>query len=115
MNSFMSGKKFFDDLNFPRGFQRSGDFTITEANLLTDKGMGMHELASGQREPMTADEQRFISVCRGEQPASSNEEKVWLKYLNRITQRRHIYTICDAPAKSGGGDFDMSASDSSDE
>ncbi|EKE77040.1 hypothetical protein B3C1_02505 [Gallaecimonas xiamenensis 3-C-1] len=113
MNSFMSGKKFFDDLNYPRGFQRSGDFTITEANVLTDKGMGMHLLASGQREPMTSDEQRFVSVCRGEVPASSVEEKVWMKYLNRITQRRHIYTICDAPARNGTPDFDTS--DSSDE
>ncbi|WP_115720103.1 MaoP family protein [Gallaecimonas mangrovi] len=113
MNSFISGKKFFDDLNFPRGFQRSGDFTITEANLLTSRGMVMHELASGQREPMNSDEQRFISVCRGEVPATSLEEKVWMKYLNRITQRRHVYTICDAPARGASADYETS--DSSDE
>ena len=113
MNSFISDKKFFDDLNFPRGFQRSGDFTITEAKVLTEQGMVMHELATGQREPMSAVEQRFVQVLRGEQPAGSVEEKVWLKYLNRITQRRHIYTICDVPNKNTA-EYEPSDTDSDD-
>jgi len=32
LNSFSSDKKFYDDQNFPYGFQRSGYFTVMEAD-----------------------------------------------------------------------------------
>ncbi len=94
MNSFSSSKPFFDDLNFPRGFQRSGDFTIGEAQLLVEQGRAMQELSQGLREPMTDQEQRFLMVLGGQAQAVSPQEKIWLKYLSRINVRRHMHTMC---------------------
>ncbi|MCG7588302.1 DUF413 domain-containing protein, partial [Photobacterium sp. OFAV2-7] len=37
--------KFYDDKNFPRGFNRSGVFTISKAALLLDYGRTMKGLA----------------------------------------------------------------------
>ncbi|WP_341502265.1 DUF413 domain-containing protein [Gallaecimonas sp. GXIMD4217] len=86
-------------MNFPRGFQRSGDFTIGEAKLLIEQGRAMQELASGLREAMTEQEQHFLMVCRGEAQPASPQEKVWLKYQGRISQRRHMHTMCGVVSK----------------
>ena len=36
--------KFYDDKNFPRGFNRSGVFTISEASVLENYGRSMRAL-----------------------------------------------------------------------
>ena len=37
--SFVAKRRFFDDRNFPKGFTRSGRFTLAEGNLLEKHGI----------------------------------------------------------------------------
>src|SRR5690606_17364200 len=75
--SFACQKKFFDDRNYPHGFQRSGDFTRTQAQLLESKGVAMKALHEGSRQPQTAEEEHFVAVCQGKESATTDIEKTW--------------------------------------
>jgi hypothetical protein len=44
-------KRFFDNKKFPRGFGKSGDFTLVEADLLTTYGETLNSLQHGELEP----------------------------------------------------------------
>ncbi|MCX9525385.1 DUF413 domain-containing protein, partial [Vibrio cholerae] len=47
--AFRQGKKrFFDTKKFPRGFAKSGDFTLAEEDILTRYGDTMLGLESGE-------------------------------------------------------------------
>ena len=37
--AFVSQRQFYDDQNFPRGFSRSGNFTLLEASILEQHGI----------------------------------------------------------------------------
>ncbi len=37
--SFVANRRFFDDGNFPKGFTRSGRFTLAEGNMLEKHGV----------------------------------------------------------------------------
>jgi len=37
--AFVSQRQFYDDQNFPRGFSRSGNFTLLEASILEQHGV----------------------------------------------------------------------------
>lgn len=91
--SFVSTRRFFDDKNYPRGFQRSGDFTRQEAMLLEQHGQAMKSLWDGTKLPATEEETRFVAVFQQAQPVTTPYEKVWSKYINR-TQQRRIHTLC---------------------
>ncbi|MGI0118094.1 DUF413 domain-containing protein [Zooshikella sp. RANM57] len=82
--SFKTAKRFFDDAHFPYGFQRSGFFSIREANTLTSLGDALKSLSEGSREPLSEDEANFVRVVRGEAAPSTFVEKTWMKYLNKI-------------------------------
>ncbi|GAA4894871.1 DUF413 domain-containing protein [Ferrimonas pelagia] len=106
MESFQSQQLFFDDGAFPRGFRRSGTFTIHEAALLEQYGVAMQQLSLGLRTPSTPDEQRFVLICQGHKEASTKLEKVWLKYLKNSRGKR-LFSIGssasladNAPARS---------------
>lgn len=77
-------KLFFDDLHFPRGFNRSGEFTINESKLLNDYGDTMKRLAEGTLEPINEEEKRFIRCANGEQEATTIVEKTWRRYKQII-------------------------------
>lgn len=36
---FRHGKRFYDNVKFPRGFAKSGDFTLSEEEILTIMGI----------------------------------------------------------------------------
>lgn len=86
--SFATNRRFYDDKHFPRGFSRSGVFTIKEAQLLETYGYAFKELDEQLREPSDSVEERFVAVCHGELPAQSLEEKAWLKFKQRTGRRR---------------------------
>lgn len=89
-----AGKRPFTDvLHFPRGFSRSGDFSIADSNLLTQYGDTLALLANGDIEPENKQEQHFVDVCTGDVEPETKLEFVWLKYLNK-TRRRQFYTLC---------------------
>jgi uncharacterized protein YifE (UPF0438 family) len=102
--SFVANRRFFDDRNFPRGFTRSGRFTLAEGNLLEKHGLAMQELEQGVRQPATDEEQRFLLVCRGEAEANTVYEKTWLKYKQRLAEKRKFHTVFGKKRIADGSD-----------
>ncbi|MDZ7904068.1 MAG: DUF413 domain-containing protein [Rheinheimera sp.] len=82
----MAKRRFFDDRNFPKGFTRSGRFTLAEGNLLEKHGASMQELEDGIRQPVNEEEAALLQVCKGEAEAASVYEKTWMKYKQRIQE-----------------------------
>ncbi|MEJ2766409.1 DUF413 domain-containing protein [Photobacterium sp. MCCC 1A19761] len=103
--------KFYDDKNFPRGFNRSGVFTISEATLLENYGRTMAGLASGAMAPISDSESQFLAEIRGETEANSNFAKCWLKYVYKTTNKVKSYTLCASQRKSANGYDDDTDSD----
>ena len=82
MTNILKGSRpFFDDKHFPQGFNRSGDFTVPEAKLLTEFGLRLKLLSEQKVNAENDDEHRFIQVISGNEEAQSSLEKVWLKYV----------------------------------
>jgi uncharacterized protein YifE (UPF0438 family) len=82
-------KSFFDDINFPRGFSRCGEFTIQESNFLNDYGYSLQQLSNGSLMPENAEEVRFADVCTGRELAQSFAEKTWMKYISLASPRKY--------------------------
>lgn len=91
--SFSTTNRFFDNKFYPRGFSRHGDFTIKEAQLLERHGYALNELDLGKRQPATEEEIQFVAMCRGERPASTETEKTWAKYIERIRRPKRFHTL----------------------
>ena len=106
--SFATSKKYFDDRNFPRGFQRSGDFTRNQASILETKGVALKELHEGVRQPETEEESRFVATCLGQEQPQTDVEKAWATYV-RALQRKQIYFTASSAAVA-----DTSSSDDDD-
>ena len=87
LQGFRSSKRFFDSVNFPYGFARSGDFTRSQAATLEKLGEALKALAEGSQEPQTDEEARFIQVCKGEIPASNAPERAWLAYTQALERK----------------------------
>ena len=85
-------KTFFDDTNFPRGFNRSGEFTVKESAIMHDYGYTLKQLHDGILMPENDAEIRFIDVATGKTEALDLIEKAWLKYI-RLTTPKPIYTL----------------------
>ncbi|MFT7131035.1 MAG: hypothetical protein ACI89U_003162 [Gammaproteobacteria bacterium] len=85
--NFRKLPRYYDDVNYPRGFSKHGDYTITEADTLHVYGRILSELASGKTLPETADEKRFTKVCSGEAKAKTYIENLWVKYLDNSSTK----------------------------
>lgn len=92
-DSFKASRKFYDDKNYPRGMSRSGDYSINEVTILEKYGTALSELSSGNRAPITAEEEHFVGVCNGELNAETAIEKTWLKYQNKILTPKQFHTL----------------------
>lgn len=91
--SLISGKTFQDVKNFPYGFSRSGNFSRNESELLMRGGVVATELLNGERVPDTEAQSHFLSVCRGELDASSEFERIWLKYVDLTGRKRFVFSF----------------------
>lgn len=105
---FISTCEFYDAINFPHGFRRSGEFTMTESDILSRCGYTIKQLINKNIEPENEAHQRILLVTEGEIEAVSNVEKAWSKYLSK--------TIRKAPVKRCNlsdviGDIDFSSDD----
>ncbi len=89
-----SGQKFFDDKHFPRGFSRSGYFTIKEAQLLETCGHTMQSLFEGKIAPQDEEQQKFVDEINGRRAAESDYAICWLKYLQKINHKHVVYNLC---------------------
>ena len=102
--SFVANRRFFDDRNFPKGFTRSGRFTLAEGNMLEKHGVAMQELEQGSRAQVNDEETRFVQVCKGEAEASTLYEKTWLKYKQRLAEKRKFHTVFGKKRIADGSD-----------
>lgn len=85
---FKADKKFEDKINFPYGFQKSGEFTIEQARILEMNGIAYAELSSGTRKPVGEIEREFVAYCSGKKEATNLHEKVWQRYLMRVNNNK---------------------------
>ncbi len=91
--SLVSGKSFRDDKNFPHGFSRSGNFSRNESDLLTRAGAVASELVNGTLQPKSKAQKQLLAVCRGARDASSEFERVWLKYVEAVGSKRCVFSF----------------------
>ena len=66
----LSAKPYIDRQKFPYGFRKSGDFSITEADLLTNYGKTLLGLESGELLPESEDEKHFVEFINGKTSTS---------------------------------------------
>jgi hypothetical protein len=90
ITGFEPSKPFFDDKNFPRGFSKSGEFTINEANILTTYGAQLKALQDGIVAPSTNEQKRFLLAISGEVPVETPLEKAWLRYCDKVNRPRRM-------------------------
>ncbi len=93
--SFITTRAFYDDLNFPYGFDRCGEFTCKQVQLLTAHGAAYQALYLGTQPPRTPEEEAFVAFCMGRKPAETEHEKVWKRYLTicEREQTRHPVSL----------------------
>ncbi|CAH0532921.1 hypothetical protein VST7929_00770 [Vibrio stylophorae] len=91
---FRHGKKrFYDDKKFPRGFAKSGDFTLTEEEILMTYGETMLALETGELAPENCDEKHFVKALAHPGKAKNKIEHVWLKYIRLSRGRKNFHTL----------------------
>lgn len=98
-DDFKSSKPFFDTKNYPRGFARSGDYTITEAKILEEFGKHCLDLETGTVKAKTKKEKDFLKALKEPEKATSVIEKTWLKYRKLIAKSKIIYTLSETEDK----------------
>ena len=87
LNSFSSKTKFYDDKNFPYGFQRSGYFTFIESECLTNCGHLMNQLAQKKVKPEGEEQKHFMQMLEGKVEAVHEAEKAYVKYQQIIAKK----------------------------
>ena len=92
--------KFYDDKNFPRGFDRSGVFTISEASILESYGRAMSGLQTGTLSPIDDNEMQFLTEIQGKIETTSEYGQCWRKYLAQTGNKVRSYTLCASQRKS---------------
>lgn len=77
---------FGDPKNYPYGFSRSGDFSISESKALGAYGALFAALADGNYKPQDAEDEQFLKAIHGASDPQTVEERAWLKYQKRINR-----------------------------
>ncbi|MCW8335802.1 DUF413 domain-containing protein [Vibrio sp. SCSIO 43135] len=106
---FRHGKKrFYDNTKFPRGFAKSGDFTLAEEEILTLYGDTMFALEMGDITPENAEEKHFLKVLSHPHKAKTKLERVWLKYIQLARGRKRFHTLngCKRSAIETNDDYE---------
>jgi hypothetical protein len=83
MRPFSSNRKFFAAEFYPYGLARSGEFTREQSDLLEMHGHAYQSLEEGSRLAANEEEERFLSVCRGEIEAESRHEIAWSRFCKK--------------------------------
>ncbi len=91
--AFVSQRQFYDDQNFPRGFSRSGNFTLLEASILEQHGVVLKGLYNKTLEPQNEMQKQFLAVVNASAEPSNPIERAWLKYLKLTTCKTKFHTL----------------------
>jgi uncharacterized protein YifE (UPF0438 family) len=89
----MGEKRFYDNKAFPRGFAKSGNFTILEEELLIYYGDTLAGLEACTLDPVNKEEKHFLKVLQDHSKAQSKLEKAWLKYIKYARGRKTFHTL----------------------
>ncbi|MCW8929898.1 MAG: DUF413 domain-containing protein [Gammaproteobacteria bacterium] len=103
INNFSSGIKFCDNDNFTYQFSRSGDFSIDEANILTECGYVMKKLEKREMRPENEEQCHFVGVIEGLIKPLYRSEFVYLKYLDIIEKKKSVICSIIKVDKYGDG------------
>ncbi|MCC4800892.1 DUF413 domain-containing protein [Enterovibrio norvegicus] len=106
-----SGQRFFDDKHFPKGFARSGYFTIKDAQLLETCGRTMKALFEGTMVPQDEEQQKFVDEVNGRRAAESQYSICWLKYLKEINHKHVVYNLCSTSRGGAAEDYSEAEAD----
>lgn len=101
---------FNDPKNYPYGFSRSGDFSISEAKALQQYGSLIAALVDGKLEPSCDQDHQFLAAAFEQKHPESAAEKAWLKYQKRINRPKLGNIYGSKPAQVEEGD-DVSVDD----
>lgn len=93
IKGFLASGEFYDDKHFPQGFKRSGDFSIPEADILSQLGTRLSALESMKAIPETDEESHFATMCIKDCVPESQVERVWAKYKNLINTGKPKFTL----------------------
>lgn len=77
---------FSDAKNYPYGFSRSGDFSISESKALSEYGCLIAALVDGHIMPSDDDDQAYLAVAHGHQEPENTIQRAWIKYQKRINR-----------------------------
>ena len=91
--AFASQRQFYDDQNFPRGFGRSGHFTLLEADILEQHVVVLKGLYNKTLEPQNEFQTQFVQVVTGNLEATNPIERAWIKYLKQTTCKTKFHTL----------------------
>jgi uncharacterized protein YifE (UPF0438 family) len=92
IDGFISTDKFYDDAHFPRGFRKSGDFTIAEDELLSNIGKRLLALEKGLLLPENEVEEQFVKMCKSNTQGQTKIELLWQKY-KKLTMGRSFHSL----------------------
>lgn len=95
-----SDKPFVDPANFPRGFRKSGDFSIAESDLLTTYGATLLGLEMNELQPVSEQEQQFVAFIAEQGEGQNQIQKAWAKYIKLARKKRNFYTLYSSSFKS---------------
>lgn len=107
---FTCNRAFYDNKHYPRGFSRSGDFSLKEAQVLTRYGSLLNSLMEGKVAPANEYQSHFVQVTRGEAAPEHPLEKLWLKYLDKVSRPIVRYS-CSMAASEGDYTSDEAVGD----
>ena len=83
---FLVKRMFSDAKNYPYGFSRSGDFSISESKALSEFGSLIAALVDGQIQPETIEDNNLLAAAFGKKEPEGAAEKAWVKYQKRINR-----------------------------
>jgi uncharacterized protein YifE (UPF0438 family) len=105
---FLITRVFSDPTNYPYGFSRSGDFTISESKALSHYGCLITALVNGQIEPSNAADERLLDVAFGCKSPEGLGEKAWVKYQKRINRPKPANIYGSGPVLAISSDDEYS-------
>jgi uncharacterized protein YifE (UPF0438 family) len=77
---------FSDPKNYPYGFSRSGDFSISESKALAEYGCYIAALIDGHIQPQNSDDTAILAAAHGDIEPKDTAQRAWLKYQKRINR-----------------------------
>ncbi len=92
IHGFVTENPFYDDENFPRGFSKSGDFTLAEAELLTSIGKRLFMLEQSLCVAENQVEKQFVKMCATQFHGQTKAELLWKKY-RKLTQHKPFHSL----------------------